>query len=377
MVTYPSIIFHDQEPLYYNLYSQQDFVDCMKSSKIINQTVKESDLLSVFSKMHLRACTLPYNLHEYTLLCHSEKNSKELELYENNKFIGVYYWSHALISRDWFRFAEHDTGLNVKFENLRYDFLIYNRAWSGSREYRLKFCELLAQQDLLPNCKTSFSATDGNTHYTKHQFKNQTFKIGSLDLEKLFEPNLTVATSSADYTSSDYASCAIEVVLETIFDDTRHHLTEKTLRAIACKKPFLLVATPGTLSYLRSYGFETFQGLICEDYDNIQDSADRLTAIVNELKRISLLCPDEKIKLWQQLYAIAERNQKRFFSQEFFDVIVGEYQKNLHTALERCKTSLTDKWWNMLLDRMPLPRGDTYYRVAEWCNQNFKSVRDF
>jgi hypothetical protein len=48
-------------------------------------------------------------------------------------------------------------------------------------------------------------------------------------------------------------------------------LTEKALRPIACGQPFILAATPGSLQYLRSYGFKTFSGYIDETYDTIQE----------------------------------------------------------------------------------------------------------
>jgi hypothetical protein len=49
-------------------------------------------------------------------------------------------------------------------------------------------------------------------------------------------------------------------VAETVFD-TRIHLTEKTLRPIACGHPFILAAGPGSLKYLQTYGFRTFSPL--------------------------------------------------------------------------------------------------------------------
>jgi hypothetical protein len=69
-------------------------------------------------------------------------------------------------------------------------------------------------------------------------------------------------------------------VLETLFDDHRWHLTEKSLRPIACGKPFVLMATPGSLQYLRQYGFKTFDGLIDETYDSIQNPKQRLQAVL-------------------------------------------------------------------------------------------------
>ena len=39
-------------------------------------------------------------------------------------------------------------------------FLMYNRAWSGTREYRLRFVDLLINSDLQEYCRTSFNPID-------------------------------------------------------------------------------------------------------------------------------------------------------------------------------------------------------------------------
>jgi hypothetical protein len=121
-------------------------------------------------------------------------------------------------------------------------------------------------------------------------------------------------------------------VLETLFDDCRWHLTEKSLRPIACGKPFILAATPGSLEYLRTYGFETFNGLIDESYDTIIDSKDRLTAIIVEMKRIAMLDINTKQVLYAKLHKIAQRNKQRFFN-GLFDQVIEEYKTNLDQAI--------------------------------------------
>jgi hypothetical protein len=279
------------------------------------------------------------NVYDQTLLCHSELNSQDLDLYQKHGFIGVYYWSHALVARDWYRYAELDPMLTVNFENITHDFLMYNRAWSGTREYRLTLIEMLANNNLISNCKTSFSAVDNQLHYTQYMFANPDLAISRDDLHEICPPNMYDAGASADYISQDYASTAIEVILETLFDDRRHHLTEKTLRTIACGRPFILVATAGSLQYLKQYGFKTFDGIIDEKYDTILDPQKRLEAIVQEIKRISQLDKEEKRLLWAKLYSIAEYNKKLFFSNEWHQQIVKEFKDNFDLAVSQLTMS--------------------------------------
>jgi hypothetical protein len=153
------------------------------------------------------------------------------------------------------------------------------------------------------------------------------------NLEQFYSINTADSNSSADYCGPDYAACGIEIVLETLFDDERLHLTEKILRPIACGKPFLMVATAGSLQYLRDYGFETFADVIDESYDTITDSRDRLDAVIEEMKRISALDVDAKQVLYTKLHEIAQRNKQRFFN-GLFDQVIEEYKTNLNQAME-------------------------------------------
>jgi hypothetical protein len=63
-----------------------------------------------------------------------------------------------------------------------------------------------------------------------------------------------------------YNSCCFELVAET-FTDTAIWFTEKTLRPIAAKTPFVILGTPGILKSLKNLGFKTFDQYIDESYD--------------------------------------------------------------------------------------------------------------
>jgi ABC-type transporter MlaC component len=130
-----------------------------------------------------------------------------------------------------------------------------------------------------------------------------------------------------------------------MFDDSRWHLTEKALRPIACGKPFMLVATAGSLEYLRSYGFETFGDHIDESYDLETDPVARLTAVIQEMSRIAAMSSADKIALWNQLHRIADRNRQRFFSAEWQASVVQEYVDNMNHAMDTMNQNCTGKLW--------------------------------
>jgi hypothetical protein len=377
--TTPAIIFHDQEPLQFDLYSKNDIT--AEASERFKQNA-HPEMLAQLSQMHIRGVTQTlYSGYDLMMLCHSEKNSPEVEKYQAVGFVPVYYWSHALIARDWLRFAEHDPVLQHK--NIQTDFLIYNRAWSGTREYRLKFAELLCANNLTAHCKTSFNPVDSDTHYQDHKYQNANFKI-STALESYLPLNTHSSAASADYNHNDYASAGIEVVLETLFDDQRNHLTEKILRPIACGVPFIAVATPGSLAYLKDYGFKTFSPIINEDYDQETNSSKRLHMIIAEMNRIAKLDRADKTLLWKKLYEIADYNKKWFFSSNFHDMVVDEYQHNLNQAIDIMNQNRTGMWYKKLGEIASLnPEMGKYYNNVKpgrtqqdiddfykWINQN-------
>lgn len=112
----------------------------------------------------------------------------------------------------------------------------------------------------------------------------------------------------------------LEIVAETNVTD-HGWFTEKTLRCLKTGKPFILLGTPGQLQQLRRMGFKTFDPVIDESYDQIDDLDDRFDAICNEIKRLSAI---DKSTLIQQLYPIAEFNALNYTS------IIQNYQQNFH-----------------------------------------------
>lgn len=313
MVKLP-MICHDQEPLNFS-----EHVHGAAKAGVFRSSIYDT-----------------FNFYDRVLLLHSEQRSEQVQKFSSFGAIPVYFWSHAVIALDWFRYAQHDPKLSQR--NIQKLFLVYNRAWTGTREYRLKFTEMICSAKLVQQCQMKFNPWDQNEHYTNHKFVNSGLKISNKNLEQNFDINQTPSSASADYVATDYSQTGLEIVLETLFDDCRWHLTEKTLRPIACGQPFMLAATPGSLEYLRGYGFKTFAPYIDETYDTIKDPRRRLQAIVMEMKKISQLDSYDQAKLFDQLYEVARYNQQRFFSKEFFQYVLQEYQQNIKEAVDLAQT---------------------------------------
>jgi predicted XRE-type DNA-binding protein len=134
-------------------------------------------------------------------------------------------------------------------------------------------------------------------------------------------------------------------VSETVYFGRRQHLTEKTFKPIAMGMPFILNAPAGSLAYLKSYGFKTFDSVWDESYDLVEDPAERLIQIAELMKYISSWNPEKRNKKIAEAQAIADYNKKHFFSQEFFDLVIGELKTNLKSAINHLETTNTSKSW--------------------------------
>jgi hypothetical protein len=74
------------------------------------------------------------------------------------------------------------------------------------------------------------------------------------------------------------AFCSL--VTESRFYTCLPNVSEKTLRAIHCGRPFLLLAPPGTLKLLQQLGIKTFGDFWDESYDDIQDHTQRFDRVM-------------------------------------------------------------------------------------------------
>lgn len=340
-----NIICHDQEALNFNFYESYT-IDSFLAEVGMDQNIMGQILVDYSAKnfdIFLGLRSVP--IYDQTVLIHSELNSQDVAKYQSRGYVPVHYWCHGVIARDWFRFAEVDKRLRQQSTATK-DFLIYARDWSGSREYRLKFLEMILEHNLDTHSRCYFDATSSsiNCHYQNYQFENSEFAIVTNRLESMFQQSQATSASSADYNVEDHVQTQISVVLETQFDGSKIHLTEKICRALACAHPFLLAAGPRSLQYLKDYGFQTFEPWLDESYDHELDSVTRLKKIIDAMKKFTQLDANSKPLALTHLKNIAYQNQKRFFSGEFANQLTSELEANLSNALAQASKTRGKKY---------------------------------
>jgi predicted secreted Zn-dependent protease len=114
----------------------------------------------------------------------------------------------------------------------------------------------------------------------------------------------------------------------------RHHLTEKTFKPIALGMPFVIVGTKGSLEYLRSYGFRTFEGIWDESYDQADDEV-RIEQIASLLRSLDELPQAAKQDLFEQCHEVIEHNWNHFYGGGFEAVLWKELNEMLN-EIESC-----------------------------------------
>ena len=367
---------HDQEPLNY-VFDKHDtkcaWHDLCTGIDLVQPSTSLAWIRNIFKK---------------NILLHSEKRSHIIDQYiKGDDLIPVYYWSHAVIAMDWFRYAQHQDFNKSTSKK----FLVYNRAWSGTREYRLRFADLLIEHHLVDHCLTFCNPTDDGKHYETHTFQNPVWQPGHV-LENYLAPSQADSRASADFDAQDYKSTQIEVVLETLFDDDRLHLTEKSLRPIACRQPFILAATHGSLQYLRDYGFKTFDSIWDETYDTIEDPYQRMQAIIKLMREITTWSDVHRRDNIQRMQQVADHNHNHFFSKRFSDLIINELRTNMTEAFDQIKKDPGfDKWLDKWQHRLQFPQirdflnvnqditrptRQQYEQVLQFIEQHLKTVVD-
>jgi hypothetical protein len=342
----PIMICHDQEPLDFSFHKfDQDLDRLIKFVKHhYFDTPHLDEVVEIYKYTNSQAdSTLTWlnilDNQDWTMLLHSEMNSKDVEDFANARFVPVYYWSHAVIARDWYRFAQFD--LRLQKRNPTKNFLVYCRDWTPTREYRLKFLEMIVQENLTSDCVISTQHVNNQgVHLQDYQIKNTQFAVDVGAILNSIPDNTASSSSSADYDVDDITSTRVSVVLETVVD-SKIHLTEKILRPIACAHPFLLAAGPGALKYLQHYGFKTFSEFWDESYDVEPDTVLRLEKIVATMKQIQHLTEDD----WKKIQCVADYNQQHFFSEKFIDQVIQELDQNFNTALEFCLENCGNMYW--------------------------------
>lgn len=336
------IYFYDQEPLlnqiserYFDVFNFPNDFD----NDTLEKMCKSGKMLYDFpvpSKEHLEfGLTYPDTKYKKKIIVTSEISPLTeyyAKKYSANK---LYYFFHGFAALDWYR-GFYSLNYNKQtIQDYTYDYITFNRLVSNDRGYRCYFVSLLAEELLLEHGQISFGLdTEQASWQEEIADPNTKLSVDAVDHIKLHLPSTPLVIDNEHVlgsASADIPRCAHDsfwhVVTETVFYYDKLHLTEKIFKPIVMKQPFMLVAAPGNLAYLKSYGFKTFEGIVDESYDSIQDPDQRIEAVVKQLAWYCSLSAEEKQRVIEAIAPIVEYNFHHFYG-EFKHIITRELLDN-------------------------------------------------
>lgn len=329
-----SIFFFDQEPVQLSIH------------------------LPTFQSFVLRNSSIYSTRHKF--LVTSETNSDNLDyICKAHGLRPFYYFFHGWAALDWYR------GYNRTFlitppeqRHIKKTFFSANRIIGGERSHRVVQLYHFAMFNLMHNhisapliCPVENKHITEIANFYRHRYpdnwcggfstehKGIMNLLPDLDLPRLFPGEDTQRMSSCWLDQFDLcAESMIYHVSETVFFGRRQHLTEKTFKPIALGMPFVLSAPAGSLKYLQSYGFKTFDTIWGESYDEMTNDAERILRVTILLKNLDKQTEQEKNEMFKKCIPIIEHNWNHFYNGGFEKILWAE----LNTMLEDLKTAVQD-----------------------------------
>lgn len=107
-----------------------------------------------------------------------------------------------------------------------------------------------------------------------------------------------------------FRECFLAVINETRFAQPTANFSEKIIDAINYGSPFLLVAPPRTLEYLKTFGFKTFSGYWSESYDLEENHSERMKKIFKIIDFIDSLDLKELNSMYSSMIPILKYNRE-------------------------------------------------------------------
>jgi len=297
------IVFWDQEPVYRETVSQ---------------------FMEQFQKTYQGPC----------LLVTSEKNSSDLAWAQSTYGISsAYYFFHGWAALDWYRGYDHSfLAKPWRERSFLHQIFCPNNIISGRRQHRVRLVSDLCRRGLLENNLVSFPAVCPFSQQSVQELcQDIGVMVPDIKLPLIIDHAVNHAHDShrIDFWNQATASFC-HVVTETVYDDNRLHLTEKTFKPIVLEQPFVLVGPRYSLSYLREYGFKTFDAVWDESYDQLPDSQ-RLDAIVDILEEINSWSVSRTAQAQREIAATVRHNRDWFY---------GAFQELLWVELN----GMIDNW---------------------------------
>ena len=298
-----------------------------------------------------------HDIH-FHLVANSEKSKLKKELLKKWILYDWYFFFHGFAALDWYSEFKYFIFKESKFDKV---FICLNHNISKNRSYRLYLLSLIKSNSLqkfghissplLSQQLIKKEIFDNNSKLSRqaklHIFKNLYPDARPVILDACDYNNASATVGDLLDTNANstnlHTKCLWHVITETVFYEEKLHLTEKVFKPIAIQRPFILVASPGNLQYLKDYGFKTFDQWIDESYDTEPDPNIRLEKIVLELEKLCKLTSIELTNMYEEMQEILLFNHDHFYG-KFKEMIVNELVDNFEGCVKQYNLGLSKRF---------------------------------
>jgi hypothetical protein len=326
------IFFFDQEPIHLDIH-----FETFNKVRYYN--------LDITHNMNLAYPWRDGKIREAGYLVTSEKNSEVVKrICIMNQWKPLYYFFHGWAALDWYRGYDRTFLIQPWTERtIVKTFVAPNRIIAGKRQHRLEMLYHIFKNRMSHNhvsCPAVCPAENISVLDAVASLKTKYPDIESVFSAESLPMNFAGETDHPMHSCwlSLFNECAeslLYLVTETVAEGQRLHLTEKTFKPIALGMPFVIVGTRGSLEYLRSYGFRTFEGIWDESYDLAEDDV-RIERIASLLRSLDELPSAAKQELFESAYEVIEHNWNHFYNGGFEAVLWDELKDMLNDIKSSC-----------------------------------------
>lgn len=249
----------------------------------------------------------------------------------------LYYFFHGWAALDWYR--GYDKTFLIEPWQQRSPtktFISPNRIVAGAREHRMLMLYWIFKLGLQHNyvsCPLECPAEKISIYNLAAvlPYSDASTVFRSVNLPMQFAGEVDHPMHSCWLSLFDQSKDSVlYLVTETVAQGRRIHLTEKTFKPIALGMPFVIVSTQGSLEYLRSYGFRTFDHVWDESYDQEPDDVLRIERVAQLIKSIDTKSLAEKQQLFRQCHSVIEHNWNHFYNGGFEKILWQELNTMLN-----------------------------------------------
>ena len=131
-----------------------------------------------------------------------------------------------------------------------------------------------------------------------------------------YTPGATLTDGFTAQTKHTYTNFLIDIVAETFTTGKCFFVTEKTVRPMLLKKPFITYGSKDYLAYLRQMGFRTFSDFWDEEYDGY-DGADRYTRILSLVDKLATKTVNELETMYWDMQYTLDHNYNLLMTQAY------------------------------------------------------------